>query len=81
MSQRSTIGAALGEAACHAVDAYHALVRMVLVMSEANVYLDEDATDVVEDVGALAEGMIALADAEGHQEVGRLSEVRSSGSS
>lgn len=64
-------GAALGEAACHAQDAYLALARAVVRLDLAGIEFDEDGADIVDAVGDIADFLRELADEYAHAEVRR----------
>ena len=57
-----SIGPALGEAACHAEEAFRALVRMALRLDAADLAVTKDVADIIEAVGEISSGLTRLAD-------------------
>lgn len=73
------VGPALGEAACHAEDAWRSLVRMALVLDSVDLAVTPELAGLIEDVADVSAGFIQLADDFGHAETARRQATRRSG--
>jgi hypothetical protein len=67
----ATVGPALGEAACHAEEAFRALVRMALRLDGADIVVTEEVGQVIEAVADMSAGLLQLADDFGRAQVAR----------